>query len=63
MFNDIDNKGSDEINNLMKDAGCVYKTLMGSHPETVSMETMVNLWIVSDILISRMYDSAIIREM
>ena len=23
MYNDIDNIGSDEINNLMKDAGCV----------------------------------------
>ena len=28
MYNDIDNIGNDDINNLMKDAGCVYKTLM-----------------------------------
>ena len=61
MFHDIRTLGYDEIDGVMG-TGDVFSILMGKHPENVPMVIMVKVWIISGKHISKMYDSAIMRD-
>ena len=62
MFVDIKSMECNVIDNLLEDAGDILSLLMERHPENISMEMMLKLWIVAGIYICKMYDSSSIRD-
>ena len=60
MYRQLEELGTDAVKAVLDDPPNIFHILMGKHPDHLSFESMVEIWLISGHYISQMYSRAIV---